>query len=353
MSRHAIRPAALAALLVAALSAAAGAQIVRATGLSPFVKDYRIDFAIPDAPAFKLLDVDQSAILRPQTPRDLALAFDGFRGANGTFVVPKQFGVEFSPGLFIGSGALTLGDYQARRALYATRFSAATNRDSLGRGQLAIGARFSIVDEQDIRARGGGGSDPEVTRLTAEVLDVYVGARKRVGPAAPIVLTDDEKGAVAALSDSIRHYWAEQYWNASSFEVALGGRTQTADSLGHDPKVDELAAWITYANGLRGWGQLLVGGKLGSARDSSGAFTASNALAVRLYIGSNALKAFAEAQQAISSKTDAQWLVNSGVELRVPSLGWIDASAGYAANPSGGKPRVISSFKFKTGVPGT
>ncbi|HEV7389295.1 MAG TPA: hypothetical protein VGN73_11850 [Gemmatimonadaceae bacterium] len=331
----------------------AQAQIVRESGLSPFVKDYKIDFAIPDAPAFKLLQVDESAILRPQTVRDLTLAVDGFRGDNNAFVVPKQFAVEVSPGLLIGTGQLKLNDYNAKKFLYATRFSGATGRDSLDRGELAFGVRFSLVDEEDMRSKGAGGTDTAVTGMTKRILDIYDVARDRSGrPPAPIKLNEDEKNAINALRDSVKEYWADHYWNATSVELALAGRALTADTLGHDPKMDEIAGWITYANGLRGWGQLLFGAKVGTARESTGSFHSSNTLAARLYIGSNALKTFVEGQQAFSSTTEPKWLVNSGVEVRLPGVGWINASAGYASPVNGGDPRVISSFKFKTGVPG-
>ena len=335
-----------------AVSRRADAQIVRAGGLSPFVKDYRIDFAIPDAPAFILLQTDASAILRPQTARDLVGALDGFRGAGNTFVVPRQLGIEFSPGLFIGGGQLTLADYAARKYLYATRLSGATGRDSLDRAQLAAGIRFSVVDEQDIRSRGGGGTDTVVTAFTQRILAVYRAARIRAGPPpAPIVFAGDERALVEAIGDSIRHYWAERYWNASSLELAFGARVRGADSLGRDPRMDEVAGWFTYANGLRDWGQLLLGAKVGAARDTSGSLGAANTLAARLYIGSNALKGFAEAQQALSSRTDARWILNGGVEFLLPSIGWINASAGYASASDGGRGRVISSFRFKAGVP--
>ena len=66
-------------------------------------------------------------------------------------------------------------------------------------------------------------------------------------------------------------------------------------------------------------------------------------------MGSNALKGFVEGQQALASGTDARWLLNSGVELQVPNVGGINASAGYASPPSGGRGRIISSFEFKAG----
>ncbi len=353
MTRRAARRA---CAIVISLASAAGAdaQIVRADGLSPFVKDYRIDFAIPDAPAFKLLEVDQSAILRPQTVRDLVMALDGFRGDGGALVVPRQIGVELSPGLLVGGGQLRLADYAARKYLYATRLSGATNRDSANRAQLAAGVRFSVVDEQDIRDKGGGGSDTVVTAFTQRILALYRGARIRAGPPpAPIVLTDSEQRLVEAVSDSIERYWADRYWNASALELAVGARAGSSDSLGHDPRLDEVAGWVTYANGLRGWGQLLLGAKVGAERDTSGSLRAANALAARLYVGSNALKGFVEGQQAVASHRSAEWLLNGGVEIRLPGVGWIEASAGYASSASSGGTRAISSFKVLAGVPGS
>jgi len=349
----------LAAATVLTLVAQRGeSQIVRDSGLSRFVKDYKIDFAIPDAPAFKLLQVDESAILRPQTVRDLTVAVDGFRGNNNAFVVPKQFGVEVSPGLLIDTGRLTLNDYSAKKFLYATRFSGATGRDSLNRGQLAFGVRFSLVDEQDMRTKNAGGTDSVVTAFTQKILAVYDAAGDRAGrrPVAerkmPLTLNDEETNGIKALRDSIKEYWAQRYWNATSVDFAIATRALTADSLGHDPKIDEVAGWLTYANGLSGWGQLLFGAKIGTARQAGGSLHASNTLATRLYIGSNVLKGFVEGQEAVGSNTDPKWLVNSGVEIRLPTIGWINASAGYASDINGGDPRVISSFKFKTAVPG-
>jgi hypothetical protein len=330
---------------------AARAQVAALPG--ELVKNYKLDFAIPDAPAFKLLEVDESAILRPQTVRDISAAFDAFRGQNGSFVVPKQIGVEFSPALLIGNRYLKLSDYQTQRFLYATRLSAATSRDSLNRGQLATGIRFSMKDEQDLRARGAEGTDTLLTRLTKSMADVYSKARDHSGrPPAPIVTNSDEDKILEALRDTVKAYWTDHYWNANSLEIAFAGRASTTDSLGHDPKFDSFGAWGTYANGIGGWGQLLIGAKMGTARDSSGKFHASNTLALRLYLGSNVLKAFVEFQNAIDSKTEAQFLGNSGVELKLSSFGWVNASAGVASTPNGDKPHLISSFKFKTGIPG-
>jgi hypothetical protein len=130
-------------------------------------------------------------------------------------------------------------------------------------------------------------------------------------------------------------------------------RASAVDSLRTDTRTSDMAAWLTYANGLRSWGQLLLGAKLGALRNAGASgYRSTNDLAARVYFGSNALKAFVEGQETVASHASAQWLLNSGVELRLPSVGWLNASAGYASNPSGGRSRLISSFKFKAAVPG-
>src|SRR5688572_11574525 len=232
-----------------ASSSPALAQIVRERGVSPFVKDYKIDFAVPDAPAMKLLEVNESSILRPQTVRELGVAVGQFRGTD-RFAVPKQFAVEVSPWLL--APHLRLTSYNAKRFLHALRVSGATGRDSLDRAQIAFGIRFSLVDEQDLRRQGAFGSDTAITNLTTAILAVYADARRRVGATAPLVLNDEEQSVVKALSDSIKDSWRDRHWNARSLEFAFGGRLLAVDSLGNDADMDEMAAWITYADGLQG-----------------------------------------------------------------------------------------------------
>jgi hypothetical protein len=358
-----MRRALLSVLIVcAAAFTPADAQVVATqagTSNSPFTKDYKVDFAIPDAPAFKLLEVNQSAILRPQTVKALAVAVSGFRGQNNTFVVPREFAVEASPALLIGGRLLPVATYNQKKALYATRVSGATRRDSAGRSQLALGLRYSLVDEQDLRTDTAFVSDQQVTPLTRRMVDVYRAARRRIGPLddqgnpLPIVLNEEEQKQIDSLNTEIKRIFAARYWNAKSAEVAFGARASTLDSLARDPKFDELAAWATYAHPLAKMGQLLLGVKLGSARDTTNAWERSNAIAGRLYIGSNEAKLFGEAQQAISpGRVTADWLLNGGVEFRIPRVGWITASGGVESGRDGSRPRALTAFAFKSEIPG-
>ena len=343
-------------------AASLGAQVVpgpAGASNSPFTRDYKVDFAIPDAPAFKLLEVNESAILRPQTVKALALALSDFRGEGGQFVVPKEFAIEASPALLIGGRYLKVATYNQSKWLYATRVSGATKRDTAGRSHLSMGLRYSLVDEQDLRTDTAFIRNEQVTPLTDQMLAAYRSARRRLGPVddqgrpIPIVLNEAEQEQIDSLNREIKRIFAARNWNARSTELAIAARASSIDSMGTDPKFDELAAWGTYAHPLAKAAQLLVGVKLGTRRDTNAVWVRSNAIAGRVYIGSNEAKLFAEGQQALNAgQSTADWLFNSGVEFRIPNVGWVNASAGIESGANGAKPRALTSFKFKAEVPG-
>ena len=361
--RPARRAAGVGASLLAALlatgSGAAAQTLVEQQGAvttvrnDPFAAAYRVDFAIPDAPAFKLLDVDPSDLLRPQTVRELALAFAEFRGENGALTIPRAFAVEVSPGLLVGARRLRAYRYNRQKLLYSIRLSGATRRDSAGAPPvLGAGVRVSLVDEQDLRTDTAYATGQHVTDLTEKMLRVFREARRRTLPPEPIVLTPEEEEQLRALNDEIRTRWAERYWNADVLEVAAGTRVRSADSLGRDPKVDEVALWGTYAKGIGEWGQALFGVRYGSARDSAAdGRRQTGSGSFRLYLGSNRLKMFVEAQQGFREGERARRLLNSGVEVAAAGWAWANFTAGLQDDPDGGRSRVVTTFKVKTGVP--
>ena len=48
----------------------------------------RADFAVPEGPAFKLVGIDETSILRPSSVRELDLSASGFTGDNGSITLP-------------------------------------------------------------------------------------------------------------------------------------------------------------------------------------------------------------------------------------------------------------------------
>ena len=115
--------------------------------------EHRMNYSVPDAPAFKLLDTDPSNVLKPTSVRELAIGLSDFLRSDNSIVLPQSFAVEFSPGLLIGGKTLTLAGYRKHPALYRTRLSIATNRpeDAAAATTVAFGIRVTQIDQSDLR----------------------------------------------------------------------------------------------------------------------------------------------------------------------------------------------------------
>jgi len=147
---------------------------------------YRVNFSIPDAPAFKLLGADPSNILKPASVRELAIGFSEFLGSDNSIILTKSFALEFSPGLLIGGKKLTLKNYQKNPWMYRTRISIATNQSENENKAttLAFGIRVTKTDESDLRTKKN--YEEESTRLAKQINDYISIERKRLGPTIPL-----------------------------------------------------------------------------------------------------------------------------------------------------------------------
>ena len=348
-----VRAAAVATLLVLIGPSSAFAQKIFGEGgiLKDLASAYNIDFAIPESPAFKILDVDPSSILRPGTPQQLALNFSQFRTEDGDFRLPSSFAVEFSPALLIAGGDLKLESYEARKLLYATRISIATRGDTLANSprSISFGVRLGIKNEADLRLDPDFTSGPEVTNLTREIVQVYSNARDRVGPTGTLVLNQDEKDQIEALEERIRDIWAERHWNATAMDLALAVRAETMNEAGENPEILEVRSWATYSKGYGNWGQLLMGAQLGIERETpDDDFKQEIVLALRGYVGSNHHKVFLEMQDALQEGGKPDFLFNTGAEVRVSNWIWATFSLGAQRIGADDTFSTVTSFKLHT-----
>jgi hypothetical protein len=99
---------AAALLMVAWTGGSAGAQAA-AEGASEDA--FRVDIAVPEAPAFLLTDGDASSLLRPSTVRDFSAAFGDFTDEDGRFMLPASFAVEIAPSLLFFGRNMTVQRY--------------------------------------------------------------------------------------------------------------------------------------------------------------------------------------------------------------------------------------------------
>src|SRR5689334_4525690 len=72
----------------------------------------KLNFVVPDVPAFKILGTEPTDLLRPSTPKALAVSMSSFND-NGKMIIPKAFALEVSPSLLLNSrkGPVELKEY--------------------------------------------------------------------------------------------------------------------------------------------------------------------------------------------------------------------------------------------------
>ncbi len=329
-------------------------------GAEPKLGAFRLDFAVPDAPAFTLLTVDPSNILRPTAVRELGAAVSNFIGSGAAITIPKAFAVEFAPGLLVGGPGLTVPTYAAHPFLYRLGVSAATGRGSgdLSPTEIAIGVRTVLIDASDLRTH------PDYRRRATAIADsinsVFLQARRRLGPMGgrPIEVSDldpREQARVDSLNASLKSGWTEwedQHWNSRVLQLAVAGRAVAADSLGNRLAADKYGAWVTYGDGFGTWGQILIGLNVGSERDSvTHRFESDASVSSRLYIGTNRYKGFAEGQGTFRHNRTAKWLLNSGGEAKFAFGGWITFAGGLEYEGETGTTALKTNFAVKWGLP--
>lgn len=116
------------------------------------VRDLKQDFITPDHPAFKIMDVDPSVILRPSNVKEFSsITSDYFQ--KPAYVIPKAFSMEISPALLFRSNKLTLKDYKDHFAAFSCRISVATHAvdDKWQKNEVGIGFRMTVLDKGDFR----------------------------------------------------------------------------------------------------------------------------------------------------------------------------------------------------------
>lgn len=325
---------------------------------------YKTNFAIPDAPAYELLSVDPGTILRPQSTRELALSLSRFQSSDGSFAIPQALALEFSPALLITGDRITEAGFATHPGLYNLRLSLAALRDAKtgANARLALGARFTLSDQSQLKNDQAYAADLRVTTLTAQAVSVYsVASARAAGQAraagrdpsqAPITLTTDERAQLDALAQDIRRRWAERYWNAGRMELAFAMRASAADSTGRDPKLDAFSAWFTGTRAVVDWGQGLLGARLAVRRDSvSGDYKQESSLAFRFYAGNSRAKGYVEGQQTMRDGARPRLFVNGGFEMAAAEWVWLNFTLGFERE-GGGSAHTVTAFKLKTALPG-
>ncbi len=329
------------------------------------------DFAVPDAPALKMLDLTESRLLRPATAKALGAQLASATG-DASFI-PRAFAIEFSPGLLLRGQTLSIQDYQQHPTLYRLRVSVASKRGdgAAGRSQVAVAIRAGLQDNSDLRTNKKYVN--AILALTDWKRDSMLLSRQaQIAAGIPVTTTPTanqqasidrtvtaelakRSESAAVLIAAVKSVAEDVEWNASVFDVALGVVSSSADSTVSGPRFDAVAGWVTKGWAIAPHAQLMIGGRGAYERDvtdtSNVNLRATGDAILRLYLGNNAYKFLAEAQGTGRAEGQPKWLASAGGEFQISKLVWITGTAGFQAVGALGKGKLVSAFKVKFNPP--
>ena len=312
--------------------------------ISNLIEDFKLDFAVPDNPAFKILGKDPSNIIRPSNLEELTTTASYFRSGSSV-VLPESFALELAPDLLL-KRKMTLSNYSSKKNkfLRSIRISLGTSKASENNGEtdLGIGLRFSLINDGDYKteqkyqqkiARLLADDANKRQRLADNFRELYGYTAQQIAASAQLrereeAYIDTRIGDPNTELEAVNKQFEEDYWNAQKWDLAFATRGISPDSLVNNVELKAFAAWTTYANGIGSWGQYLIGinyryDELTPEENNLLSFN------TRLYAGKNRIKGFIEVQYETQDLMDTDaFLLNTGFEINVVGSLWANVSFG-------------------------
>lgn len=329
---------------------------------------YRTQYAVPDAPAFKVLGAEPGNIMRPSSTREVGVAAANFF-INGSHL-PSAFAAEFSPYLMIGGNSLTLRSYQRSwidRTLYHTRISIASQRSSEtgNTKQVAGGIRATLLDNSDLRLdeeyiKKLYGYSDSIKNLTVRIRDhirgptpVFILKPQREQDSLNVLVEASIAERTHAVDSSIvaeREAARGSNWNKPIVELGLALAGSSGDSVGVKGIVASTAAlWLVGAGEIGSWGQWILGASAKLERDSLGHFERfEGPLAIRGYAGENSYKAYLQAEANWIGPLPNRYLAELGGEADIYAGLWVEFAIGVEKR-EGTDPVLTSKFNVRLG----
>jgi hypothetical protein len=329
------------------------------------VKNLRLDFAVPDLPAFNGLEREEGNLLRPSTPKDFSIvANEFFNGFN--IIIPKIIAIEVAPITLIRYNKLTLQDYQRNPILYNSRISAGTYRDSSNLSQMSLGYRTTLINKGDIK------SDKNLKELMVHLRNInrtrnefYDSELERLGITEFEFATDtvlqkqleDSFNQISSYRDSLQSllmdYRENKYWNAEKLDIAFCIVGSSPDSAARNIQYNSLWFWTTYARPVGENGQLMWGINTTFFKEDGSKYT-NIGIPARFYFGTNMLKGFIEGQYQYKQKAETNNLIMKlGCEYNLYKSLWFNFSAGIYKDLTNNTSDFISTFKLAYAIPGS
>jgi len=227
------------ALTVAEISPDSGVSTVN----DPTLSLANLDLSVPQSPAFAILGITPDNIIRPGSPRELALSLLNGIGENGVF--QSGIAIDTAPYLLFAGRTKTLYEYQNNysvRFLSRIQFSFATSKGAQDQDpslKVALGLHMTFFDNGDPRL------DQEyINKLSTAFFGSSLG--HYVNP--------HDQAAIAAAGkewlETARTAAKERNWNKSSWSLGLAPSwiDKAGDSGNYDWNGG--AAWTSLAYGF-------------------------------------------------------------------------------------------------------
>jgi hypothetical protein len=324
-----------------------------------------LDILVPESPGLKILGTEESNLLRPASPRKLAVALSGF--VQNKDALPAGVAVEFSPGLLISGDSLSQSDFHRRSILYRTRVSIGTRRasESSGATDVGIGLRVTIHDATDLRM------DKSFLAFLFNLLKnenefAVDTARIRGNPVLYESRSQAEKDSIDAEINALVHLRSlnpnealalkreqkrKENWNKRAIEIGLAMALSSPDSLARNLKPARYGLWLTGGVPLTSKGQVLAGFNWNHSRNDDGHVENEEAaLSLRAAIGGVDLKGFLEAEGDWRQEQRPEYLATFGGEVRVSPGIWTEFKIGLS-KLAGAASVFETGFGLRFGTP--
>lgn len=297
--------------------------------LSDIVKT-RVDYAVPDAPAFKILGITPNVIMRPGNVREVGVTVANFLANGGA--------VEISPGLLFASPSLS--DYQSNPFLYRLRISAATKSTLYGVRDYALGVRLTFIDETDLRAdkilqdslkKIGNEIGMKINDFTRDNAALFASNKTEFDEKMESFLEPIHKKYDRHIEKSRREAKLRN-WNKPILELGIAGVATSMDATYKHFLQNKYGVWLTGGLPLIGEsGQIVFGGRGCLERGTENKLDqSSGSMAVRGYIGNNSMKGFVEVDWTAIKNELPVFEMAIGGEFNVINGIWVEILAGVS-----------------------
>jgi hypothetical protein len=329
--------------------------------------DIKVDFAVPDIPAFRALGVDPTDILRPSDPKTLALMLA--ERASNLSVVPSSFALEVAPFRLLYGRKLTVERYNAAPVFYNARLSVGSVRTGeLGAGSdVAAGIRLTLINDADLLR------DPvyrkgavrllkqrnalvescdavfvTVEGVTLDDIDTIPGLAERQSAYTDSVIaaTVDIARGLKPLRDAAK----ERDWNRTVVDFAYAAKWSSPDSFTRNLALLSHTAWLYGTLRLNSASQGLFGATVAYAREDT-TWKLSGAIAARVYGGANNAKVFLQGQvKKAFVDTKVSLAASGGMEILFLGGNWLEFALAYEKEFPGGS-KLTPGLKYNITLP--